>query len=127
MSKLLVLHVEDDVNDAVLIQDSMVLKSGSDFKINNVTCLQDALDHLMVEGYDVVLLDLGLMDAYGTNSIEQIRSINKDVPIVVFSGSMDHEIKSKVEAAGANAFMAKKEFSATKLHDIIMIAAKTPA
>ena len=59
------------------------------FQMTHVRRLSEALEHLWKEPCDVVLLDLGLPDSHGIDTLVLTRAQAPDVPIVVLTGFQD--------------------------------------
>jgi DNA-binding NarL/FixJ family response regulator/putative methionine-R-sulfoxide reductase with GAF domain len=72
----------------------------------SATCAE-ALDLVQEASPDVVLLDLGLPDAVGTEAVERIREVDSSIPIVVFSIEVAPEVIRAALRAGANGYVSK--------------------
>ena len=70
------------------------------------TC-SEALDLVREEEPDVVLLDLNLPDAIGTEAVDRIREVSASVPIIVFSVERTPELIRAALRAGANGYVSK--------------------
>src|SRR5438093_3018665 len=70
------------------------------------TCAE-AVDLIAENEPDVVLLDLGLPDATGPESVTRIREVSSSLPIIAFSVERAPEIIRAVLRAGANGFVSK--------------------
>ena len=70
------------------------------------TCAE-AIDFVREGAPDVVLLDLGLPDAMGTDAVERIREVNAAVPIIAFTVEQTPEVVRSVLRAGANGYVSK--------------------
>jgi len=117
--KIPVLLVEDRVNEAVATQRQLHAID-DEFDISRVTSLKDALSRITQEGTDVVVLDLGLPDASGPQSIKTISEHFPDLPIVVLSGHDDPlTIRSALEY-GAQGFISKSESSGNTIRQAIL-------
>jgi len=80
-----VLVVEDDENDAFLVQRALDA-SRRPFTPERATSLSAALDRLARGGIDAVLLDLALPDAQGFDGVHRISGAYPFVPVVVLTG-----------------------------------------
>jgi phosphoserine phosphatase RsbU/P len=68
-----VLMVEDNHGDARMVHDQIVSMDGTvRFDLTRVTRLKEAIERLRERVFDAVLLDLGLPDAAGLDSIAPI-------------------------------------------------------
>jgi phosphoserine phosphatase RsbU/P len=103
--RLHVLLVEDSPTDVLLAQEA--LESGrTQFQLENVQTLAEAVDLLHVRTFDVVLLDLGLPDSQGLDTLRQILS-NTRLPVVVMTGTDDEELSVKAVHEGAQDYIVK--------------------
>jgi len=100
-----ILLVEDDDGDAFLVQD-LLGRSDGDFSVTRVGTLSEALRHLGVR-FDCVLLDLGLPDAIGFDSLEQILKASPLIAVVVLTGHHDKEIGTQALGLGAQDYITK--------------------
>ena len=83
-------------------------KAVKSFKTQHVSSLTDAIASLQNHRIDVVVLDLGLPDAAGIESVAKIRKSAAGVPIVVLTG-WDDAFARKIIAAGAQEYLSKSE------------------
>lgn len=79
-----------------------------------------ALNMLMSENFDVMLLDLGLPDFDGMKVIESVREWS-EIPIIVVSARDQEKEKAKALDGGADDYLTKP-FSATELTARIRVA-----
>ncbi len=100
-----VLLIEDDDGDALLVED--FLAEGSlDVRLLRARTLSEALDEL--PGHiDCVLLDLGLPDVVGLDTVRRVRAAAPHIAVIVLTG-LDNQ-PSGVEAvnAGAQDYLVK--------------------
>jgi DNA-binding response OmpR family regulator len=84
-----VLLVEDDPTAVLLARDA--LEDGRHYHLAHAHRLSEALDRLSFEHFDVALLDLGLPDCQGLQTLLDLRRMNSDVPVIVMTG-LDDEL-----------------------------------
>jgi CheY-like chemotaxis protein len=105
-----VLVVEDNAADLKLIHRMLKSTHASDldiyFEIKPTTRLSEAIE-MVGQGADIVLLDLGLPDSQGLNTLRQMRARDPSVPIVVLSGHEDREISVEALRNGAQDYLVK--------------------
>ena len=79
-----VLLVEDSPTDLILAKESLE-SSRTQFQIDNVLTLAEAVDLLHVRTFDVVLLDLGLPGGDGFVVLERLKHLATlaAIPVVV--------------------------------------------
>ena len=110
-----VLLIEDDETTAILV-DRMLTRSVADrFQIVHETYLSTALRRLKAGNFDVCLLDLGLPDGSGIDSLHQVRSADARLPIVVFTGNNDERLGLQAIEMGAQDFIAKDSINGQQL------------
>lgn len=106
-----ILHVEDDLADALLLQEMLVNSkpgnSNENYNIIHVDNLKDALTKIKEQGCSAVLLDLGLKDISGLDNVRVIKEENPNLPIVVLSGLDSEEMALKAVRGGAQEYIVK--------------------
>ncbi|MEO0530714.1 MAG: response regulator [Planctomycetota bacterium] len=100
-----VLLVEDDQVDADSVGRRLA-KSDTLFQIDHHATLVPALKAMVKSLPDVVVLDLGLPDSAGIESLEAIRSSDMRIPIVVLTG-WDEVFSVRLRQAGASDYLVK--------------------
>jgi len=84
--KIKVLLVEDDRVDALSVQKMLTGEKDSPFTVEHASRLTKAIELLEKAHFDVVLLDLGLPESIGLETLVQMRERVTHVPIVVLTG-----------------------------------------
>ncbi len=102
-----VLLVEDSSTDALIVQEELAHTVNSKFAVAHVEQLQEALDRLMAQRFDVVLLDLSLPDSQGFETFVRLHAAAPDLPIVVLSGRADGQVGIQAVQAGAQDYLVK--------------------
>ena len=117
MTVISVLLIDDDALDRKLVKLALSDTGGQvKFKINTAEKLSQA-DELMAQtSFDVVLLDLGLPDSKGIETVKKFRELNAEVPVVVLTGLEDEEGAIEAIKAGADDYVAKDKL----LKDLIV-------
>ncbi len=105
--KLRVLLVEDNPTDALLLQDELADVRSPRLEIINVSRLRDAVQKVVAEPFDVVLLDLGLPDSHGLETFHQFHHVAPRKPIIVLSGLDDEQVAIDTVHAGAQDYLMK--------------------
>ena len=86
--------------------------------------MKDTLQILiLVEIFDVILLDLVLKDAGKMETLQEVRDLRKasDAPLIVLSGVPDPNLREESLAAGADAFL-EKNLAASKRGIAVLMA-----
>lgn len=102
-----VLLVEDNDGDALLTRELIREVNPNGYSVVHVSRLRDALSLLNEEAFDIVLLDLSLVDACGLDTVKQTSSAFPTVPIVILSGLMDEILAIETVRHGAQDYMVK--------------------
>ena len=87
-----VLLVEDNDGDALLTRELIREVSPNGYSVVHVSRLRDALSLLNEEAFDIVLLDLSLVDACGLDTVKQTSSAFPTMPIIILSGHVMDEV-----------------------------------
>lgn len=103
-----ILLVEDDAPDLMLAKKS-IENLWPDATIVPVQSLGEAYEEYKKNNFDLVLLDLNLPDAYGANTVQEMRRFNKTVPIVVITGLTNDDVVNGAIKLGANHVMLKSQ------------------
>ncbi len=106
---LRVLLVEDNPGDAELIAEMLRddVPDVASFAIRHVARLADARAELDRSPVDVVLLDLSLPDSHGLDSLQTLRAVAPELPVVVMTGLADDEVALRAVQAGAQDYLVK--------------------
>lgn len=102
-----VLLVEDDAEDAGLIQAVLANAGNGCFHVEAVTQLAAALERLGQGGFHVVLLDLALADGHGVDVLARILEAAPDVVVLILSDAKDEEIARQALRRGAHDYLVK--------------------
>jgi len=102
-----ILLVEDNPGDVLIIDKMLNEVVGTDFKLVNTNRLELALQHLLKDNFDAMLLDLGLLDSQGMNTFVTIKMHSPKLPIVILTGLVDEEFAVKAIGEGAQDYLIK--------------------
>jgi len=102
-----VLLVEDNLGDARLLYEGMEEALPGQFQMTHVRRLSETLEYLWEDTCNVVLLDLGLPDSHGLDTLVLVRAQTPDVPIVVLTGFQDEEMGDQALKEGAQDYLVK--------------------
>lgn len=114
-----ILVVEDDVQIRSFICYSL---KQAGFKYLTAHTAQSALENLVSQQIDIMLLDLGLPDFDGMDVIKKVREWS-DIPIIVVSARDQDKEKAAALDLGADDYLTKP-FSATELLARIRVAVR---
>lgn len=102
-----VLLIEDNLEDARLLQEALEGEKGARFELTHVDRLSAGLKCLAQGGLDVVLLDLLLPDSEGLETLVEVRRQGARVPIVVLTASDDELLALQALQRGAQDYLVK--------------------
>ncbi len=110
-----ILIVEDEkiiTNTIVALLEKMGIEY---FTANNG---EDALEKFKTNKFDLIFTDIFMPKMDGFKLIEEIRKIDREIPIIVISGYIDNETIRKILELGANKYI-EKPFSLKEIKKII--------
>ena len=106
-----VLLVEDSPTDADLLR-RVFLRSGKEhWQMTQVERLANAIAQCQENSFDVVLLDLGLPDSDGLETVTEFRANVPTMPVVVLTMMDDDELALQVMAHGAQDYLVKDQIT----------------
>jgi DNA-binding response OmpR family regulator len=106
-SRNTLLLIEDNPNDARLVQEALTDTRFGPFQIEWVKNLSDGLKRLSKGGIDAVLADLSLPDSRGIAILDKLLQAAPRVPILVLSGSDEEGIALQTVQHGAQDYLPK--------------------
>ncbi|MBU1244796.1 response regulator [Myxococcota bacterium] len=104
-SPIHILLVEDNPGDARLVRE--LVHEAPDLEIHHVQTLADGLAYLDQGCSDVVLLDLGLPDSSGMDTLRSFIGSAPSLPVVVLTGQNDEELGRLALREGAQDYLVK--------------------
>jgi DNA-binding response OmpR family regulator len=106
-----ILFVEDNPGDRDLIIEHLEA-SGRSFHVEASGSLGEALQNRNKRNFDIVLLDLGLPDSMGLETLTRFRSHAPEIPIIVLTGLDDDEAGIEAIRNGAQDYLVKGQVNA---------------
>ena len=119
---LKILLVEDNPGDAELMHIILEGISEPKYTITNVQRLAQALQAIQVEHFDMIILDLGLPDSSGIDTLRAIIEAAPSLPVVVLTGNLDEQLGLEAVKAGAQDFLNKGQISSQLLLRVLRYA-----
>jgi diguanylate cyclase (GGDEF)-like protein/PAS domain S-box-containing protein len=101
------LLIEDNPGDARLVQEMFKEQNTQSTELKHVECMGDAEKYLAMHPVDIVLLDLGLPDAQGLDTVRRARRAAPGVPLVILSGMDDESMAIDALQEGAQDYLIK--------------------
>jgi two-component system cell cycle sensor histidine kinase/response regulator CckA len=118
-----VLLVEDNPGDARLVQGMLEHEESSGFIVKQVTTLEEGLRALASGSrIQVILLDLGLPDETGLQTLRRIMPMAQDASVVVITGLQDEELGIAAIREGAHDYLIKGQINGSQLRRILRYA-----
>jgi PAS domain S-box-containing protein len=108
-NKLTILLVEDNPDDADLIEELLAEAAADQFKVEVVERLSQSLERLLDGGIDAILLDLSLPDSQGMGTVNCVLDAAPDLPVVVLTGLDDDQLGIEAVERGAQDYLVKGE------------------
>jgi len=122
MPVLRILLVEDSPGDARLIMELMRRPGPLTFALRHEERLDGALAALRRETFDAVLLDLGLPDSSGLETLAQVLEAAPQLPVVVSTGRVEEEMAIEALRLGAQEYVLKDNWNGELLPRILRYA-----
>jgi diguanylate cyclase (GGDEF)-like protein len=101
------LIIEDDLDDVYLIKEYLKSDEHKNYQYHHAKSLSSALEQLTTTKLDLILLDLGLPDAEGFESLTLLNQADSSIPIVVLTGVNDDEVGREAIQNGAEDYIPK--------------------
>jgi len=102
-----ILLIEDCHADCCLMEGMLKDSDAVRFELETVSRLSTGLARLAGGKFDVVLLDLGLPDSSGMDTLKKILEHNLEVPIIVLTGQDDDHLGLETIKEGAQDYLSK--------------------
>ncbi|MGA2272323.1 MAG: response regulator [Bryobacteraceae bacterium] len=115
MQECKVLFLEDCLDDARLVQEMLAEAANSLFRVHTADCLVAALNALAQRRFDVALVDLGLADSHGLETLLTIQRHAPGLPIVALTGLDSESTALAAVERGAQDCLVKGKLTAEAL------------
>ena len=119
---LRLLIVEDDLIDRKLLERLLAQSSLGACSVENADRLVGALELLQHHPCDIILLDLGLPDSQGMDSVVRLQACAPQTPIIVLSGLDDVDVATQAVQIGVQDYLIKGQVDASLLMRAIRYA-----
>ncbi|MGB7323566.1 MAG: diguanylate cyclase [Rubripirellula sp.] len=117
-----VLLVEDQEAEAILVSRLLSQSEYGKFSVTVAGTLATAIESLAENHFDACLLDLGLPDGHGIESLRQVRGVDGCIPIVVLTGDDNENTGLTAIETGAQDFLAKDYVSSRSVSRALLFA-----
>ena len=102
-----ILLVEDSAGDTRLIREMFHDEKPESFVLTQVSRIRDAEIQLLKGTVDVVLLDMGLPDGHGLETLRRALAAAPSVPIIMLTGLDDEVLAAEAMKEGAQDYLIK--------------------
>lgn len=116
-----VLIIEDNLGDVRLIQEYLV-DFGSEFSFLVSGELQSGIQIATANKVDITLLDLGLPDSYGMETLLTFLDASPEMPVVILTGNEDLELAQSAVKHGAQDLLVKQQINTHSLYRSMVYA-----
>ena len=99
-----VLVIEDQEDLAALYQSAL---SKEGFDVSKAYTGEEGVALFEDNGADAVVLDMTLPEMHGVQTLQRIRELNTNVPVVVVTGETSDETRRQCERLGVQEYLAK--------------------
>ncbi|MCH7587093.1 MAG: response regulator [Chloroflexi bacterium] len=110
-----VLLIEDNQDDANLIQEILLDGVSPIFTFSHADRLNLGLQHITWETFEIVLLDLVLPDSNGLETFIQIHAVAPEIPILILTSEEDEGYAISAVERGAQDYLLKGTLSRSVL------------
>src|SRR6202042_3166300 len=101
------LLVEDNAGDARLLREMFRTERPGSFELTHLSRMSEAVAHLARGGVDVVLLDMGLPDEHGLETVRRSIAAAPGVPGIVLTGLDAEVLAAQAMKEGAQDYLIK--------------------
>ena len=116
-----VLLIEDNIGDAMLIQQTLSQGTETSFFLEHVTRLSKGIELLKNTTIDIIILDLALPESQGLETLHEL-SKHTNVPIIVMSGLENETTAMEAIKNGAKDYLVKGKVDGFRLITSIKFA-----
>ena len=104
-----ILLVEDNPGDAELLTEALSDMPSLAFELAHAQRLSEAIARAKETTFDIALLDMGLPDSQGLETLESFRKRAPHLPVIVLTGNDDEALGIKAVQSGAADYMVKND------------------
>jgi signal transduction histidine kinase len=112
---LQVLVVEDNAGDVRLLREMFSGEKVGNFEITHLLRMSEAEVHLAKGGVDITLLDMGLPDGHGLDTVRRAHAAAPDIPLIILTGLDDEALAAEAMTQGAQDYLIKGQIESRAL------------
>lgn len=113
--KTRVLLIEHNAGQAKALRQVLDEAAGTDFSMEWTDRLNEGLERLGANEFDIVLLSLSMPDKSGLEVLNELRELDSTVPVVVLSEVAREQDVADAVKGGAQDYLIKESIDATRL------------
>src|SRR5918912_2763369 len=99
------LLIIEDQEDLAALYESALSKEG--FEVSKAYTGEEGVAVFEDDGADAVVLDMTLPEMHGVQTLQTIRNLNANVPVVVVTGETSDETRQQCERLGVQGYLSK--------------------
>ncbi|MBD3192474.1 MAG: PAS domain S-box protein [Candidatus Heimdallarchaeota archaeon] len=121
--KIRILHIDDNI--AFLKATKLYLEKFTEhFQISSSPSVDDALNKLQENDFDVIVSDYLMPDQDGLDLLKILRNSNNDIPFIMFTGKGREEVVIQALNLGADFYLQKGEDTKSQFHELVNLVEK---
>jgi signal transduction histidine kinase len=109
------LVVEDNRTDVSLLREMLSGEESGAFELTHLVRLDETEKYLAKGAVDIILLDMGLPDGHGIETVRRTHAAAPGVPLIVLTGLDDEALAAEALALGAQDYMIKGQIESRAL------------
>ena len=110
-----VLLIEDNPGDARLVREMLIETGINKFNLEHVERISEGLNRLRQDNFQVILLDLSLLDSHGLEIVDRVCNVAPYVPVLVLTGLDDETLAIRAVQNGAQDYLVKGQMVGNQL------------
>ncbi len=96
----------DDEECVLFVYENVLGEAG--YKTIRAKSGMEAIEHVKTSKIDAIMLDINMPDLDGAATLEKIREMNKDVPVIILSALGDEHGRGKItKSLGVSDYLLK--------------------
>ena len=111
---LSILVIEDNPGDVIIIT-KLLTASGIHFNLTIASTLRESLSLFIDHQFDIILLDLGLPDSVGLETLKKLQVFKVVPPVVVMTGLDDEDTALASMREGAQDYLVKNRLNSENI------------
>ncbi len=97
--------VIEDQEDLAALYESSLEKAG--YAVSKAYTGEEGVAEFQDRGADAILLDMTLPEMHGLQTLQEIRSLDARVPVIVATGETNEDTRKQCERLGVQSYLAK--------------------